>query len=773
MTVECHSAFVDPGSSANDACEGPVSVTVTGSVDTNSVGFYTLTYSACDGGNRCSSVTRVVHVNDSAAPTVTVTGDNPMPVECHSSFIDPGATAADDCDALPNVVTTGTVNPNAVGNYTLTYTATDADGNSGSATRVVNVSDTTAPVITVTSGDQTVECHTIFSDPGATAADACDGDVSANIVVSGDTVNANTPGVYTLTYAVSDSSSNNISATRTVTVSDTVGPVITLNGLNPASACQFQPYTDAGSSADDACSGSVIPSVSGSVDTSVAGSYTLTYTADDGNGNTTTTNRVVVVAPCGITIIDPPHNVTIDANSSFTLSVDAAANVPLTYQWKKGASIIPGANSSAYIVAHAFRTNAGTYSVDVIGTTTTNVGPAVVTVNDPSIVTSPASYTVNLPVETKHAFSVVAAGTGTLKYQWFLGSAKITGATTSAYTVTGITAGFNGRQYSCSVSNVGAAHAAVSATATLTVYQVPKVVAAVPTTQPKFIGQTAYLKVTAAPATALPVHYQWVNASSIALADGPSGTGSTYSGTQTSMLTIQNLQLGDTGSYRCLMTNATAVNVFSLPATVTVKDYTNAPVVVIVRTNQNAKITDTTPVLMTGTVTDKGLITAVWMTQTTTQGTITNDGLTFVYKTNALHQQLTGNVLWTNVVSLVPGTNAFFVYAQNDKGTNGVSKPARTVFYLVPSTLVVQTNGSGTITPTLTSYGTPKVGTDAVYLGIGYTLKAVPKANYHFTGWTDGTNPFSGDTGTDQSNPLHFIMTNAVQQVIQANFQHN
>ena len=49
------------------------------------------------------------------------------------------------------VVTSGTVDTDTVGEYTLTYTSTDASGNAGTATRTVNVTDTTSPVFTSSS----------------------------------------------------------------------------------------------------------------------------------------------------------------------------------------------------------------------------------------------------------------------------------------------------------------------------------------------------------------------------------------------------------------------------------------------------------------------------------------------------------------------------------------------------------------------------------------------------------------------------------------------
>ena len=63
----------------------------------------------------------------------------------------------------------GTVDTDTVGTYTITYTATDASGNVGTATRTVTVVDTTAPVITVTSGTDTVEQGSTWTDAGATA----------------------------------------------------------------------------------------------------------------------------------------------------------------------------------------------------------------------------------------------------------------------------------------------------------------------------------------------------------------------------------------------------------------------------------------------------------------------------------------------------------------------------------------------------------------------------------------------------------------------------
>ena len=113
-------------------------------------GSYTVTYTATDASGNTATATRIVNVVDTTAPVVTVTGDNPATVELGATYIDAGATATDasDPNLTDSLVTTGTVDTDTVGTYTITYTATDPSGNAGTATRTVKVVDTTAPVLT-------------------------------------------------------------------------------------------------------------------------------------------------------------------------------------------------------------------------------------------------------------------------------------------------------------------------------------------------------------------------------------------------------------------------------------------------------------------------------------------------------------------------------------------------------------------------------------------------------------------------------------------------
>jgi GH35 family endo-1,4-beta-xylanase len=149
-TVECHTSFVDPGATATDACQGPVAVATSSTLDVNQVGTYAVSYDAVDqAGGHAAPVVRTVHVADTTPPVVTVLGPNPAVVECATGFIDPGATATDSCAGAVAVVTTGAVDVNVPGSTGLGYAATDPSGNTGFGTRLVTVDDTTAPTIDV------------------------------------------------------------------------------------------------------------------------------------------------------------------------------------------------------------------------------------------------------------------------------------------------------------------------------------------------------------------------------------------------------------------------------------------------------------------------------------------------------------------------------------------------------------------------------------------------------------------------------------------------
>ncbi len=171
---------------------------------------------AANGFGACSASCRSVTVNRapvakckdvtlSAGPTCNAT----VPSVNDGSY---------DPDGQPLQCTQGLAGSLGPGTYLVGLTCLEPSGLMSTCAGTVTVLDTTPPAVTlVGSVSETLECGTSYVEPGAVATDACHGELSSAVTVSG-SVNTQTPGTYTLTYLAKDASGNVGSTARTVTV---------------------------------------------------------------------------------------------------------------------------------------------------------------------------------------------------------------------------------------------------------------------------------------------------------------------------------------------------------------------------------------------------------------------------------------------------------------------------------------------------------------------------------------------------------------------------
>jgi len=343
LNISVDDVYVDPGVTATDNVDGDITsrIVIAGdTVDTSVDGTFIVTYNVSDtAGNAAVQLTRTVIVEDTTIPVLTLLGTDPLNLTVGGTYSDPGATALDnlDGDITTSIVVAGdTVNPASTGTYVVTYDVSDAAGNAAiQVTRTVQVNpvDNVAPVITL-EGVNPFNINmsaggTTYTDPGATATDDVDGDITSGIIVGGDTVDLSTPGTYVVTYNVSDAAGNAADeVTRNVVVIDDVVPLITLTGDDPFNfnMSSGSIYSDPGATATDNVDGTITGNIvtgGDSVDTSTPGTYIVTYNVSDAAGNAAaqvTRNVVVIddVAP-EITITgDDPFNFNMSSGGTYT-----------------------------------------------------------------------------------------------------------------------------------------------------------------------------------------------------------------------------------------------------------------------------------------------------------------------------------------------------------------------------------------------------------------------------------------------------------------------
>ena len=175
-----------------------------------------------DDKTQLSSQTIIGEADSNQAPVISGVGNQTITV---GENFDPlaGVTATDkeDGDLTSQIKVTGKVDTAKEGNYPLTYSVTDSDGNETIAKRVITVekkeiSNEKPQFFGV--NNQTITVGENF-DPlaGVTATDKEDGNLTKQIKVTG-SVDTTKAGVYTLAYSVTDSDSNTTRQERTITV---------------------------------------------------------------------------------------------------------------------------------------------------------------------------------------------------------------------------------------------------------------------------------------------------------------------------------------------------------------------------------------------------------------------------------------------------------------------------------------------------------------------------------------------------------------------------
>jgi len=205
-----------------------------GELDTGILGTYTLTYRSKYAWHKASAQ-RKIHVVDTQKPTITLVYNSDSYTLPGREYEEEGFRAEDnyDGDITDKVVRT-------VKGDTVIYKVSDSSGNTAEVTRTIQYGDFDAPQLTLKGEENiTLQAGTKFEEPGYSAVDNVDGDITAKVKVEG-TVNTNIAGTYTIKYTVTDSYGNTAEKTRTIVVEPRKQPDV----VNPTGKVIYLTFDD-------------------------------------------------------------------------------------------------------------------------------------------------------------------------------------------------------------------------------------------------------------------------------------------------------------------------------------------------------------------------------------------------------------------------------------------------------------------------------------------------------------------------------------------------
>lgn len=213
ITLEYGQQYKEPGATAKSGNK-ELEVTVEGTVDATKLGTYQITYSA-QYLWLSETVQRTVHVVDTVAPVITLQTKPDHITLPGADYVEEGYAASDNYDGdITDKVTTSFDAEKGI----MVYTVKDSSGNETRVERVIEYTDPVPPEITLAGDSEiTIQAGDSYKEPGYTAKDNVDGDITDKVQVEG-SVNANHAGTYTITYSVTDSFGNTTKVTRTVKV---------------------------------------------------------------------------------------------------------------------------------------------------------------------------------------------------------------------------------------------------------------------------------------------------------------------------------------------------------------------------------------------------------------------------------------------------------------------------------------------------------------------------------------------------------------------------
>jgi len=316
VTVECTDIPAAPIVYALDNCDGQIVATLVEEIIPQNCGYLIIrSWSAHDACLNTGTGSQVIVVTDYTDPIAVFVPQN-VTVECNTILPIDAPIFTDNCDedlSIHYSVSEGV--DNCYGLITQTWIATDNCGNSTTVVRVINVVDTTNPVLYGVPANATIECDQVISDAVVFATDNCDDDVLISLTAY--TEASDCGYLFVRTWVATDNCGNTSAQTQIITVVDTTDPMATYIPQDVTVECDEALPTDAPIFTDN-CDEELTYTAASSTGFDDCEHYIYqSWTATDDCGNSTTVNRTITI----VDTTDPyatyvPQDVTIECDEA-------------------------------------------------------------------------------------------------------------------------------------------------------------------------------------------------------------------------------------------------------------------------------------------------------------------------------------------------------------------------------------------------------------------------------------------------------------------------
>ncbi|MCF8464392.1 MAG: HYR domain-containing protein [Flavobacteriales bacterium] len=326
----CGATVTYSAPTATDNCTTLVGPTLSAGQASGTIfpeGVNTVSYIVADGSGNTDNCSFIVTVIDNEEPTLTCPADFTVsndPGQCGAVATYNLPTVVDNCSTgmVPYVVI-GSASGSmfTFGPNTITYEAADASGNTNTCTFTISVEDNEAPVLTCPN-DTLISCDATVAYALPVATDNCN--PSPVPVQTSPAIGFTFPaGPTSVIFTADDGNGNTGTCTFVVTVIDSTAPAIScpVNQYELFNAqCQLvlPDYTSFGTGSDN-CDAAPTVTQSPAITSTVTGTTTVTLSATDLSGNTSTCSFDVIDATPPVVSCPPNQTVNSDINCQFML----------------------------------------------------------------------------------------------------------------------------------------------------------------------------------------------------------------------------------------------------------------------------------------------------------------------------------------------------------------------------------------------------------------------------------------------------------------------